>query len=217
MRMETIRATSKGLKRASVWLIGCLVLAILLMADPVGAEEAGSGTAGQQETYPWHLTLYTGVHAQSSLRDVYTFQAKFPDDTYVAVAALARDIYQYKHKLRFELEGQVAKHFGKKEDHWEFVGLVIFRWLAFPWDKTLDTSLAIGEGFSYYTEVSAIELEEDPDAQKLLNYLLLEATFGLPKYPRWDLSLRIHHRSGVFGLVGEAGANFLCAGIRYSF
>ena len=210
-------ATGKGLKHLRVWLIWCFVLTTLLAAVPVRAEEPDPGTLEPLDKYPWHLTLYAGVSAQSSLRDVYTFQAEFPDHTYIVDLALARDIWQYKHWLRFELEGQVAKHFGDKEDHWELVGCVIFRWLAFPWNNTVDTSLAIGEGLSYYTEVSAIELEESPDAQKLLNYLLIEATLGLPEYPQWALALRIHHRSGIWGIVGESGANFISAGIRYSF
>jgi hypothetical protein len=198
--------------------IAVLVVLILLMTSRFTlAEDSGAGTTEQPALNPWHLTLYAGIQAQDSLRDVYTLQAKFVDDTYMVDLALARDFYQYKDWLKFEVEGQVAKHFGEKDDQWEFVGLVILRWLAFPWDKTVDTSLALGEGLSYYTKVSEIELEESPDAQKLLNYLLIEITLGLPEVPKWDLSLRIHHRSGIWGLVGESGSNILCAGVRYSF
>ena len=208
---------SNGFQRLTVKIAVLVVVALLMTVCYAMAEESESGATAPPNPYPWHLTLYAGIQAQDSLRDVYTFQARFVDDTYMVDLALARDFYQYKDWLRFELEGQVAKHFGRKDDQWEFVGLVILRWLAFPWDDTLDTSLALGEGLSYYTKVSEIELEESPDAQKVLNYLLIEVTLGLPDYPQWDLSLRIHHRSGIWGLVGESGSNILCAGVRYSF
>lgn len=62
-----------------------------------------------------------------------------------------------------------------------------------------------------------METEDDEDAQRALNYLLVEVALGLPKYPRWDLVFRIHHRSSVFGLVGAGGSNFVCGGIKFGF
>jgi hypothetical protein len=48
---------------------------------------------------------------------------------------------------------------------------------------------------------------------------MLELILGLPQYPKWDLVLRIQHRSSVFGSVGSSGfgSNFVCGGIKYSF
>ena len=61
------------------------------------------------------------------------------------------------------------------------------------------------------------EEDTNDDAQRALNYLLLELAFGLPQHPRWDLVVRLHHRSSVFGLVGEGGSNFVCGGIKFGF
>jgi hypothetical protein len=36
----------------------------------------------------------------------------------------------------------------------------------------------------------------------LLNYLALEVGLALPRRPDWSLVYRIHHRSGIFGLMG---------------
>jgi hypothetical protein len=58
---------------------------------------------------------------------------------------------------------------------------------------------------------------EDDDAQKSLNYLLFELALGLPKYPRWDLVVRVHHRSSIFGLYGAGGSNYLTGGVKFSF
>ncbi|WP_155890787.1 hypothetical protein [Desulfuromonas sp. TF] len=44
-------------------------------------------------------------------------------------------------------------------------------------------------------------------------------TLGLPRVPRWRLSARIHHRSGVFGLFDgvRGGSNFMGLGVTYRF
>jgi hypothetical protein len=164
----------------------------------------------------WFLTAYAGAHAQDDIGDVFSLQASFEDNAYVGVLALARELWHYKKYISFELEGQVAKHFNK-DTHWEFVGVLIGRWHYFPWNRYVETSFAVGDGLSYYTEVSEVEKEDDDDAQRTLNYLLFELALGLPKYPKWDLVFRIHHRSSIFGLYGAGGSNFVCGGIKYSF
>jgi hypothetical protein len=164
----------------------------------------------------WYLTVYGGAHAQDDIGDIFTFNAKFEDNDYIAVVALAREFWHYKKYFSFEVEGQIGKHFNN-DNFWEFNGLVIGRWHAFPWNKYVDTSVAVGDGLSIYTEVSKVEKEDDEDAQKTLNYLMFELALGLPQYPRWDLVVRIHHRSSIFGLYGAGGSNYLTGGIKFSF
>ena len=164
----------------------------------------------------WFLTVYGGAHVQDDINDIFTFQPKFEDNDYIAVAALAREFWHYKKYISFEVEGQIGKHFNN-DTFWEFNGLIIGRWHAFPWNKYVDTSIAVGDGLSYYTEVSKVEKEDDEDAQKTLNYLMFELALGLPQYPRWDLVVRIHHRSSIFGLYGAGGSNYLTGGIKFSF
>ena len=162
------------------------------------------------------MTVYGGAHAQDDIADVFTFKAKFEDNDYIAVVALAREFWHYKKYISFEVEGQIGKHFNN-DTFWEFNGLIIGRWHAFPWNKYVETSFAMGDGLSYYTEVSKVEKEDDEDAQKTLNYLMFELALGLPQYPRWDLVVRIHHRSSIFGLYGAGGSNYVCGGIKFSF
>lgn len=195
------------------FLISLLALITLIASDALAQDDKKENDT---ERYRWFLTAYAGAHAQDDINDVVTFQPKFEDNAYVGVVALARELWHYKKYLGFELEGQVAKHFNK-DTHWEFVGVLIGRWHYFPWNKYVDTSFAVGDGLSYYTEVSEVETEDDEDAQRALNYLLFEVTLGLPEYPKWDLVFRIHHRSSVFGLNGAGGSNFVGGGIKFSF
>jgi hypothetical protein len=93
------------------------------------------------------------------------------------------------------------------------------RWDNFPWNHVIHTSFAIGEGVSYATSIPAIESKASENTKRLLNFLMLEATFGLPTHPHWELMLRIHHRSGAYGLyhAGNTGSNDIGLGLRYLF
>ncbi len=198
---------------------GLVLLLIFLLIITPNVNADSSKSQKSNSNYKWFVSAYGGPFADETLIDIFTFQATYSDDNYVIVGALARELYQYKQWVSFELEGQIGRHFDNKADNWEFVGLVMTRWHQFPWDKYIDTSFAFGSGLSYFNEASQIELEEDEDAQKLLGYLTFELTLGLPQYPRWSLIFRIHHRSGAYGLIGdgESGANYLCTGLKFAF
>ena len=196
------------------WLL--LVIVALLLGFGSGARADDDQNKDHINRHKWFLTVYGGAHAQNTIEDVFTFNAKFEDNDYIAVAALAREFWHYQDYISFEAEGQIGKHFNN-DTFWEFNGLIIGRWHAFPWDKYVDTSLAVGDGLSCYTEISKVEKDDDDDAQKTLNYLLFELALGLPQYPRWDLVVRIHHRSSVFGLYGAGGSNYVTGGIKFSF
>ncbi len=94
-----------------------------------------------------------------------------------------------------------------------------FRWANFPWNNYLTMSFEAGEGISYATSVPAIESHDNDNTKRLLNFMMLEATFAAPKYPRLQLVVRIHHRSGAYGLyhAGNTGSNDIGLGIRYLF
>jgi len=167
--------------------------------------------------YQWAISLYGGLHASNTLSDIISFDADYSDGNNVLVAALAREVYHYKQYLRFEIEGQVGRLFGEDESPWECVGLGLARWQMFPWDDVLDTSIAIGVGFSYYSDISQVEKNKNEEAQRLLGYLAFELTFGVPRFSRLDLLIRIHHRSGMGGVIGEGLSNYACIGLKYAF
>jgi hypothetical protein len=53
---------------------------------------------------------------------------------------------------------------------------------------------------------------------RALVHLMFEVTCAPPQTRDWSLFLRIHHRSGVFGLVSDAdGSNFIGLGLRHHF
>ena len=176
----------------------------------------GNGSIVEADRY-WAITAYGARITDGHLDDIPTFTYSF-EDSYLLAVALSRRFFTFRDRIDFELEGQVVKHF-KDQDHWEFNGLLVFRWLPLPWDKYVDTSLAMGAGLSYATETPEIEKKLHNDTSRFLAYLLFEATFALPEVPQWSVVARIHHRSGAYGTFSgvKSASNAVGAGIRYNF
>jgi hypothetical protein len=186
------------------------ILVIVLVLIPFGQRNA---TADGR----WFVSLYGGQATYGSEKDVFTFKADYVD-SYIGVFVVGKRLSAYKDYIRIEAEGQIVKHW-ELQDHFEFNALFVFRWLLFPWDDYLDTSFAIGDGISYATEDPEIEVQKHDKTSKILNYLMFELAFVVPKQPHWSVFARLHHRSGMFGLINgiSGGSNAVGAGVRYTF
>lgn len=105
---------------------------------------------------------------------------------------------------------------------WEINPFVMARWNKFPWNDTIRTTFGLGGGLSYASNIPSIEIDStDPDGDyhNLLHYIAVEATFALPSHKDWQLVYRLHHRSGVFGLMGaeNEGNTAVEFGLRHYF
>ena len=162
--------------------------------------------------------VYVGRMTDGVFEDTLTGQADFID-AYVVVGALSWTFARFfEDKLSFELEGQVGKWYGDQHNM-EFNLPVVIRWNKFPWNNYVVTSLAYGLGPSYATKKPAAEIEVDGSTQQFLVYWFGEIALSPPK-SNWAGVLRIHHRSGAFGLIGdrhEGGSNTLAVGLKYRF
>ncbi len=166
------------------------------------------------------LTVYSGKYTDHSLGKLFT---KFPiryEDSYIFAIAPGYIFSRPSPNRQWELEAQVVKHYGI-QTHWEFNGVIIFRWNHFPWNEYVRTTLAIGDGLSYATEVPPLELSSQTNsgATKLLNYFLLEMSLSPPANKNWAFIARIHHRSGVYGIFDNVsgGSNVISAGMKYLY
>lgn len=86
----------------------------------------------------------------------------------------------------------------------------------------LGVNLAAGNGLSYATGKPTYEDGPRDDLARryrLQLLLLFELEWKLRKVDRLTLATRIHHRSGVFGLIAppNVGSNFITVGLRYRF
>ena len=184
---------------------------LLLSADPCWAEIP---LPVNKPLYS--LSIYAGRMTDNSVDDfVDSFYGLDFEESYLLTLALARRIATYSDLASFEVEGQVVKHFDQ-QDHWEFNALLTARWEAFFWDKYLDTSLAVGAGPSYATDIPEIEVQRSGESERLQVYLMVELEFVLPSQPNVAVITRIHHRSNAFGTVADSGtSNALAIGLKF--
>lgn len=195
-------------RRAGAW--GALALA-------AGALLLGAGPAAPAEPTKWFATGYGGVISRGNLGETGLFGVG-AEGSYLLALTGGRRLGRMWGVIDWELEGQVVKHF-VRQTHWEFNGLVVARWLPFPWDGVVDTSLAVGEGVSFASRVPALEDERHHHSAKVLDYLLFELAAALPSSPQWSVIARIHHRSGAWGTFNgvHEGSNFWALGLRRDF
>ena len=165
----------------------------------------------------WAATVYGASQLRGDIWQTF-YEPDFDTSYYFIALAVSRRIYSFTKNLDLELEGQGVKHMGNQH-HWEFNGLVTVRWLTFPWNRYIGTTLAIGDGLSYATRTPNLEKELHDKTSRFLNYLMLELTFALPETPAWSLVVRLHHRSGILGLFNdvEGASNALGMGLKYKF
>ena len=202
-----------------LFLIGYLPLKVLGAAAP---------TSSLYDRYPQSVSYYYGVTMNNPLLDLFTLKnlSRWPEHIQSLEYAHTLSEQNFLRRLVSPLVGvvQVAGNLtirdGSDEPRiYELDPNITFRWANLPWNHYVNTSFAIAEGISYASSVPAIEKKGTNNAKRLLNYLMLEATFAPPRYPRVQLLVRIHHRSGAFGLyqAGNSGSNDVGLGVRYLF
>lgn len=204
MTIESREAASCALSRLRRGALAFwFALTAVLLPRPAGAET--------------FLTAFAGRASKGDIWQTTGFKAG-AFESYLAGVALARTLARHGEWARWEAEVQGVKHMGM-QTHLEGVGLVLLRWRAFPWNDYLATSLAVGDGLSYGTREPEVEIRRQGRSTRLLNYLLFEITLAPPGEERWSLSLRQHHRSGIFGLFDDmhGGSDFWVAGVRRAF
>ncbi|HEY6126344.1 MAG TPA: hypothetical protein VIV63_16950 [Steroidobacteraceae bacterium] len=186
-------------------------LTALLLVIPAWAQ-AGVGD--------WYTTVYGArISTQPGWEDII-IDAPGTEfvDSYLATIAVSRQYAERKDgALAIEAEGQVVYHF-HDQTLWEFNAVpILLRWKRFPWSDRFNSSAAFGLGLSYATEIPPVEVMLEGESHQLLVYWVMELTAG-PRAAPWEISLRLHHRSVAYGLMGdEGGMNAVGLGLRYRF
>lgn len=187
------------------------------------------------QTNPWSILYYYGRTSTKVLGDTLLGQFQSAGE-YLDSVEFAYSVSKCNNFLQYlptplivQFAGNLVYRNGPEDDNaaiYEFDPCIELRWTYFPWNPWLETTFGFAEGVSYATRVPGIEVHsatDDPDLVDndghFLNYLMFETTFALPKYPQWQFVVRVHHRSGCYGLYGvsNAGSNVLGIGVRYLF
>lgn len=121
-----------------------------------------------------------------------------------------------RHRLTPEWELQLTRHEGLQDNYEAHLALLLRT-------SNLDlaglrVNLAAGMGPSY--AFSRPTYEDGPDGQpgdggyQFQNYMTYELEFSLARFPQVTMPFRIHHRSGMYGLIAprRVGSNFFSQG-----
>jgi hypothetical protein len=196
---------------------------IVVVAAFVGvaaAQSASNDTPPVAERSPLSVGMYAGELFKTGLPNFF-YQ---PQDVKFSPSYLIAANIDYRfHKfdtLPLQLEGEVdvAKRFHGANEY-EIAVVPLVRWTSFPWNRLLYTNARVGAlGFSYATGISAWERQNSGNdkGSRLMQFLVMELTFAPSKTSSSEAFIRIHHRSGDYGLFnGAAGAsNYLAVGFR---
>lgn len=174
---------------------------------------------------PWGFMVYYGKLQQTSLLNSFYLHSKTGPSLYsLELSHTLPESNVIRHFFgplftTIAAAGNVSYINDPAGPVYEFDPYVQFRWSHFPWDRFIVNTYAIGWGVSYDTRVTTWEQKDSSNTKRLLNYLMFETTLALPSYPQWQFVIRLHHRSGAFGLYGadNSGSNFLGVGLRYNF
>jgi hypothetical protein len=192
-------------------------------APPQLASSFGPTAADGPEVRPARGRAFTFYGAQWSSEEgwedvmVNPFFSEYTHQ-YLVVGAFSQaygDVYGGR--VQLEWEGQVAFNFGAQE-YWEFNAVpLMLRWKQWPWTHSFRSSAAFGIGLSYTDKLSDVEVRLENESHQFLVYWVAEVTAGPHEGP-WEVSLRLHHRSVAYGLMGEdGGMNAVGLGMRWKF
>ncbi len=177
--------------------------------------------------YPkWFVLMYFGKMADEDLGRILALDFAFDRDTLYSLeigrelppASGFRQFFQ-----PFVNSVDVRMNFTLQNDYCgnviEFNPYFACNWRNFPWRRYISTTLSVGEGISYVSRVPFSEIRQSDQSKKLLNFLVFEIGLGLPTYSCLEVVIRLHHRSGAFGLyhANNTGSTAIGLALRYRF
>lgn len=214
-------------------VIHCVAFGILLwIAVPAHAENVSSfwdcpWNATNKECLAsrpdWRIGGYVGALSHEAVVDIVLIQ---PWNTalrndYLADIHGTYTFYRFENlPLELELEAGIAKRFGQSHE-WEFNLIPMARWTWLPWNNFVYTNIRLGLlGASYTTGVSDWEKlnTSNHTGSRYLNFLVTEITFAPSRKSSFETFIRVHHRSGIFGLINgvHGGSNYVATGLRFA-
>lgn len=186
-------------------LVAMMIAATLMVFPmPIDAEE------------PWYVSFYAGQSNHKKYIDYFKLAAA-PENSFIFTLAGGRTIYRINRFLTIDAEGFIAQHSGRQTN--QETGIALILRSRFNISENINLGIAAGDGLSYASTTPKVETDNSETTSRLLNLLLTEAAVGLKK-EKIDIFFRIHHRSGIFGLVNgieKGGSNFHTLGVRYYF
>jgi hypothetical protein len=173
--------------------------------------------------WPDQFSAYAGHGADHDLPGLPTAIVRGPirweDARFVGVGA-GREIGSLADSFHYGYEVILLKHHGLQHNG-ELGAAWTLRAPPLQWGP-VGVDFMAGAGASYALGRPTYEdgPVDNPSRRYRLQFLaLFELQWRLAQVEHWSLVTRVHHRSGIYGIVAprHVGSNFLVAGIRYHF
>lgn len=184
--------------------------------------------------HPAQLTAYIGQGADANLVDLFpqALQGELEmEDTHLyalgyfyplANPTWLQSSFDFLHipNTRTGFETVIGKHKGL-QDNWE----ADMAWqLRFSPLRLGPVGIRPGVGLGFSYALGRPSYEDGPKGHpekryRFQNFNIYELEWSLPDASRLALVTRIHHRSGMYGIIAPSrvGSNFLTLGLRFSF
>jgi hypothetical protein len=200
-------------------LISVAIALTAMLTQPAAAQSVATDTS-PAERGPLSVGLYAGeLYKSQYISILYRPQDIQLSPSYLVAANVDYLIYKGAGiPLQFEGEFDIAKRF-HGADEFDIVLAPFIRWTSFPWNRYLYTNVRLGAlGLSYTSGVSAWERQNSGNSRgsNFLQFGAMEVSFAASANARREAFVRVHHRSGVFGLINDVsgGSNYLSCGFR---
>ncbi len=198
----------------------------------IGVWSVSFAFAGDERERRGHVSVFGSVWANGNLIEIpynaVTGGLDLEDAYFVGIAGslVLFDDFDVPIPLALfegmdiEFEVQVVQHFDL-QDHTEGTFAFMLRSGQVNVTEKFSFNVAAGEGFSYAFSEPDLEWGSNgrrgQDVTQFLNYLVFEIELAHAEMEQLHLVGRVHHRSGVFGLMGGTtlGSNYLGVGLRY--
>lgn len=166
----------------------------------------------------WRASVYAGALTGGGVTDILLRGDPQWDRFGLVALGLGREIGStLEGALRMEWEANLAWRHERGREIADLRVMVGGRWTAFPWNRWLPTTAAFLIGPSWHSATSRYE-DETGRARPWAVGHVMELTFAAPGWQGTRVMLRLHHRSSVFGWMGEGTpSDALALGLRWHF
>ncbi len=147
------------------------------------------------------------------------------EDARLYTLSYVRDLAAYPigyTRLHLGIEGVLGKHDGIQNHLETALAFQLKLSGILPPKSPFNIDYAVADGLSYAFDEPRYEdtPENEPDRYyRLQNFISMDFDFYARTCPSVQLMLRLHHRSGVYGLIAppKVGSNFIGYGVKYLF
>ena len=179
---------------------------------------------GQNIKLAHHIGFYIGKYADANLINIspkiLKGELKYKK-IYIYSLSYFQDVYEIKKdKLRVRVGGSISSHSKSNVEVTANIGLSLIDVL--PQNSFLKMDLYFATGLSYV--FGSIEYEDGTKKNPNKKYHLqsseiMQIDFYSPNSPQARFFIRLHHRSGIYGLIAprHVGSNFLGVGVSYVY